>query len=155
MRRIYILVLFLILVEMFSVFLHLGGCTLWHSFMLPLLYLDMSTVSLLFPGLLSWMDIGFCQKAFSISNEIILCFVSSFYLHGGLYLLIYICWTTTEPLTWSSLAMMDSRLYVYLQWFSNILCSFFHLISPCCPKALFFVKSFVWFCYQGNNVFIK
>lgn len=130
MRRIYILVLFLILVEMFSVFLPLGGCKLWHSFTLPLLYLDMSTVSLLSPGLLSWMDIGFCQKAFSITNEMILCFVSSCLFT---WWIVFIDLHILSHNRTYHMKLLDhdgqSFLYVLAMVFKYFM-QLFHLISP-------------------------
>jgi hypothetical protein len=73
-------VVFLVLLELLWVFLHLSQCLLWACYKLPLLYLGKSLVSLVSQELMSWEHVEFLSKAFSASNEMIMCLFLSLFV---------------------------------------------------------------------------
>lgn len=71
-----ILVLFLILMEMLWIPFSSGGRFLLVCWKSPLLCCGISLVFLDSPGLLSWKDVGFCQRPFRHLDKLITCFLS-------------------------------------------------------------------------------
>ena len=58
-------------------------------------------VALISVGLLSWMGVRVLSKAFSACNESSCGCGLSVCVHGGLCLLLYICWTFSVFVGWS------------------------------------------------------
>ena len=125
MKRVDNLILFLILVESLWVSLYLVWCWLLACCILPLLCLEMFLISLFSPRPLSWRGVGFCQKLFPASNEMIMWFLFQLFIWWitltDFHVDLYSCISGMKP-TWSRWLRFLMCSWI---WFASILLSVF------------------------------
>lgn len=97
MEKVEILVIFLILMKMLWV---LFWMTLVAGFLyIAFIMLKFISCTSSSTRTLSWMDAWFCQRSFSITNEMTMWFLF-LNLYFKLCLLLYLCWTIPISLGW-------------------------------------------------------